>query len=149
MIGFDTNALVRMLVEDDKRQAGAVQEVVLFAEKNSLQILILSEVMIETVWVLESIYLCTKDEITQFLETLISVPTFTHPNPDVIRKAIQQYKKDGDFAYFVIIEQAKQQQAKNFFSFDKKLQKKFPDYVVENIPEERVRKEAKRGMPKE
>ena len=133
MIAFDTNVVVRMLVEDDKRQAGAVQEAVLFAEKNSIQILILSEVLIETVWVLESVYQCTKGEIARFLETLISASTFTHPNPDVIRKAIQQYKRGGDFADFVIIEQARQQQAKNFFSFDRKLQKKYPDYVVSKI----------------
>ncbi|MBW1707859.1 MAG: type II toxin-antitoxin system VapC family toxin [Deltaproteobacteria bacterium] len=133
MIAFDTNFVVRMLVEDDKRQAGAVQKTVLYAEKNAIQILILSEVLIETVWVLESVYQCTKHEITQFLETLISASTFTHPNPDVIRKAIQQYKRGGDFADFVIVEQAKKKQAKSFFSFDKKLQKKYPDYVVSNI----------------
>ena len=133
MIAFDTNVVVRMLIEDDKRQAAAVQEAVLFAEKNSIQILILSEVLIETVLALESIYQCTKVEITQFLETLISTSTFIHPNPNVIRKAIQQYKRGGDFADFVIIEQAKQQGAKNFFSFDKKLQKKYPDYVVRKI----------------
>ena len=64
---------------------------------------------------------------------MISASTFTHPNPDVIRKAIQQYKRGGDFADFVIVEQAKKKQAKSFFSFDKKLQKKYPDYVVTNI----------------
>ncbi len=133
MIAFDTNAVVRMLIEDDKKQAKTIQETVLFAETNSIQILILSEVLIETVWVLESIYQCTKDEVTQFLETLISTSTFTHPNPDVIRKAIRQYKRGGDFADFVIVEQARQQQAKSFFSFDKKLQNKYPHYVVEKI----------------
>ena len=56
MIAFDTNALVRMLIEDDKNQACIVQKVVALAEQNSLQIIILPEVLIETVWVLESIY---------------------------------------------------------------------------------------------
>lgn len=138
MIAFDTNFLVRMIVEDDRKQAGAVQEIVLYAEKNAIQILILSEVLIETVWVLESVYHCTKDEITQFLETLISTATFTHPNPEVIRKAIKEYKSGGDFADFVLVEHAKQEQAKCFFSFDKKLQKKYPDYVVSNISETRA-----------
>ena len=133
MIAFDTNFLVRMLVEDDIKQAESVRKTILYAEKLSIQILILSEVLIETVWVLESVYQCTKNEISQFLETLLSASTFTHPNPDVIRKAIQQYKKGGDFADFVIVEQAKQKQAKSFFSFDKKLQKKYPDYAVSNI----------------
>ncbi len=36
MIGFDTNALVRMLVEDDAVQAQAVQDAVQFADQNSL-----------------------------------------------------------------------------------------------------------------
>ena len=40
MIAFDTNALVRMLIEDDKNQAKIVQEVVTLAEQNSLQIMI-------------------------------------------------------------------------------------------------------------
>ena len=146
MIAFDTNFVVRMIVEDDRKQAGAVQKIVLYAEKNAIQILILSEVLIETVWVLESIYHCTKDEIAQFLETLISASSFTHPNPDVIRKAIKNYKRGGDFADFVIVEQAKQKQAKFFFSFDKKLQKKYPDYVVSNISmTQAIVKDTKKG----
>lgn len=133
MIAFDTNALVRMLVEDDRPQAKAVQEVVLSAEKNSFQIVILSEVLIETVWVLEAVYQCTRDEISQFLESLISISTFSLPDSPIIRKAIQQYKRRGDFADLVIVGQARKQQAKQFFSFDKKLQKVFPDYVIDNL----------------
>jgi len=41
MIALDTNALVRMLIEDDKKQARAVEDLVLFAEKNSYQLIIL------------------------------------------------------------------------------------------------------------
>jgi len=52
MISLDTNALVRMLIEDDKDQFQAVQKVVSLVEKNSDQILLLSEVLMETIWVL-------------------------------------------------------------------------------------------------
>ena len=133
MIALDTNALVRMLIEDDQNQAKKVREAVSFAEKKSLQIIILSEVLIETVWVLEAVYKCTREEISQFLEILISTSTFTCPDSAVIRSAVQQYKKGGDFADLVIIGQAKSYQAKIFFSFDKKLQKRFPDYVIEKL----------------
>jgi predicted nucleic-acid-binding protein len=133
MIAFDANALVRMLVEDDRLQAKAVQEVVLTAEKNSFQIIISSEVLIETVCVLETVYQCTRNEISQFLESLISISTFSSPDPSIIRKAIQQYKKRGDFANLVIVGQARKQQAKQFFSFDKNHQKLFPDYVIDNL----------------
>jgi predicted nucleic-acid-binding protein len=132
MIAFDTNALVRMLIEDDKSQARAVQKAVLFAEEKSLQILILSEVIIETVWVLETVYQCTRNEVSQFLESLISTSTFKVPDSPIVHKAIQRYKREGDFADLIIVGQARKQQAKKFFSFDKKLQKLFPDYVIED-----------------
>ncbi len=133
MIAFDTNALVRVLVEDDQDQAKTVQKTITFAEKNSIQILILSEVLIETVWVLESVYGSTRDEISQFLETMIYTPTFTFSDYETIRKTVHQYKKEGDFADLLIVNQAIEQQAKKLFSFDKRLQKKFPGFVVGKI----------------
>ena len=130
MIALDTNALVRMLIEDDIKQAKMVEETIALAEKKSVQILILSEVLVETIWVLESVYQCTREEISQFLETLIFTPTFSFVDPQVIRRATHEYKKGGDFADLLIVNQAKEHQVKKFFSFDKKLQKKFPGYVT-------------------
>lgn len=51
----------------------------------------------------------------------------------MIRKAIKEFKKDGDFADHLIVSQAKHHQAEKLFSFDKKLQNRFPDFVTENI----------------
>ena len=133
MIAVDTNALVRVLVEDDKEQAQAVRKTINFAEKNSIQILILSEVLLETVWVLESVYGSSRDEIFKFLETLIYTPTFTLSDYESIRRAVHQYKKEGDFADLLIVNKAIEQQAKKLFGFDKGLQTKFPDFVVEKI----------------
>jgi predicted nucleic-acid-binding protein len=133
MIALDTNALVRMLIEDDENQAKQVQHVVMSAEKNSVQILIIPEVLIETVWVLESVYRCTRKEIWQFLESLLSTATFAFPNSTVIRDVTNQYKKRGDFADLLIVAQARKHKAKKLFSFDKNLQKIFPNYVVEKI----------------
>lgn len=130
MIALDTNVLVRMLIEDDRRQARIIEKTIAWAEKNSVPVLILSEVLVETVWVLESVYQCRREEILKFLQTLIVTPTFAFVDPQVIRRAIHEYKKGGDFADLLIVNQAKQHQAKTFFSFDKKLQKKFPGYVL-------------------
>ena len=134
MIAIDTNALIRMLIEDDERQAKAVQNIVIFAEKNKTQILILNEVLIETVWVLESVYKCTRKDISQFLETLISTSIYTFTDLPVISRAVHQYKKSGDFADLLIIGQEKKHNAKIFFSFDIKLQKIFPGYVFDKLP---------------
>ena len=40
MISLDTNALVRVLIEDDKRQAKMTEETIVLAEEKSVQILI-------------------------------------------------------------------------------------------------------------
>ena len=133
MISLDTNALVRMLVADDRDQCRAVQEVIMLVEDSSKQILLLSEVLMETIWVLESIYQCTRDEIVAFLQQLIITPTFTLADPEVIRRVVHQYQRGGDFADLIIVAKSKEKRIKKFFSFDKKLQKKFPDYVVDKI----------------
>ena len=133
MISLDTNALVRMLIEDDEDQFQAVRKAISLVEKNSSQILLLSEVLMETIWVLESIYQCTREDISEFLESLTITPTFAFADPEVIRRAVHQYKQGGDFADLIIVGKAKESRAKKFFSFDKKLQKKFPDYVVGEI----------------
>lgn len=84
-------------------------------------------------WVLESIYRCNREETSQFLELLVSTSTFTFPDTTAIRIAAKHYKKEGDFADLLIVGQARKWQAKKFFSFDKKLQKIFPHYVVEKL----------------
>ena len=133
MIAFDTNALIRMLVEDDEDQSKEVRNVVNFAENSSTKILILPEVLIETVWVLEAVYKCSRKEISEFLDSLIETSIFTIADLSVISSSIKQYKKGGDFADMVIIGQAKNRKAKLFFSFDKKLKKTYPDFVIDRI----------------
>jgi predicted nucleic-acid-binding protein len=133
MIAFDTNALVRMVMEDDEHQARIVQDVVTFAEEKSLRILVLPEVLIETVWVLESVYQCARKDISQFLELLTATSTFTLPDAPVIRNAAKGYRRGGDFADLLIVGQARKWQARRFFSFDKALQKTFPGYVVGHL----------------
>jgi predicted nucleic-acid-binding protein len=133
MIALDTNALIRMLIEDDATQAKVVKDIVLQVEAASGKILILSEVLIETVWVLESVYACKRAEISDFLELLLENATFSLAEPTTLRSAASQYKRSGDFADLVIVNQSKRHKAEKLISFDKKLQKRFTAYVVETI----------------
>ena len=132
MIAFDTNALVRMLIEDDADQTKIIKDLVIEVENSSGQILILSEVLIETVWVLESVYQCTRAEIVKFLEMLIHTSVFAVSDPSIFQTIVSQYKKGGDFAGLAIVNQAKHAQATKLISFDKQLQKKFKGFVVES-----------------
>jgi predicted nucleic-acid-binding protein len=133
MIALDTNAIVRVLTEDDEIQAKAVQAIINNAETNGRRLLILSEVVIETVWVLESVYQCSREEIAVFIESLLAASTFYLPDATVIRKATHQYRNQGDFADLLIVGQAQKHQAKKLFTFDRTLQKRFPDFATESL----------------
>jgi predicted nucleic-acid-binding protein len=133
LIALDTNALVRLLIEDNKKQASTVKNIIKYVEQKGQQIIILTEVLIETVWVLESVYECTREDVCRFLETLTYASAFTFSEPQIIVNAIRHFKKGGDFADLVIVMQSLNHQATKMISFDKKLQKLFPDYVVEKL----------------
>lgn len=122
-----------MLIEDNEKQALAVRRLIESMEKRGQQIMILTEVLIKTVWVLESVDHCTREDIYRFLEALMHTTVFTFSEPQVTGNAIHQYKNGGDFADLVIVMQAINHHATKLFSFDKKLQKSFPDYVVEKL----------------
>lgn len=133
MIALDTNAIVRVLTEDDEIQAKAVQTIINNAETNGRRLLVLSEVVIETVWVLESVYQCSREEIAVFIDNLLAAPAFYLPDSTIIRKATKQYRNQGDFADLLIVGQAQKHQAKKLFTFDRKLQRRFPDFATESI----------------
>ena len=133
MIALDTNALVRMLVEDDTAQAQIVQQIVSFAEQKSITILILPEVLLETVWVLESVYGIERAEITRFLHALLGASAFAISHDSVVRSAIRQYQKGSDFADALIVGQAKKEKALALFSFDRRLSRRFPEFVYSNF----------------
>jgi predicted nucleic-acid-binding protein len=129
MIALDTNALVRLLVEDDAQQAKIIQQVVSFAEQKSITVLVLPEVLLETVWVLESVYGIEQAEIVKFLDVLLATSTFSLPDASMVRSAVRRYQQGLDFADALITSQAKKEKAQALFSFDKSLSRRFPEFV--------------------
>jgi len=129
MIALDTNALVRLLVEDDAQQAKIIQQLVSFAEQKSITVLVLPEVLLEAVWVLESVYSVKRAEIIEFLNLLLATSTFALPDVSVVRSAMRLYQKGLDFADALITSQAKKEKALALFSFDKSLSRRLPEFV--------------------
>jgi predicted nucleic-acid-binding protein len=95
--------------------------------------LILPEVLIETVWDLESVYRCKRLEVCNFLTLISEIQVFTFPDRSVIRNAVGRYKKGGDFADHIIVAQARKHSARRMLSFDQKLQNRFPEFVVGDL----------------
>ena len=83
----------------------------------------------------ETYFLCFYPKLIslEYRIQLIFTPVFTFVDSQVSRRATHEYKKGGDFADLLIVVQAKEHQARKLISFDKKLQKKFPDFVIEKL----------------
>jgi len=75
MRAFDTNAVLRFLVNDDDKQSPLVYKILLDAQKRDERIFIPQSVILETIWVLGSYYKYTRNEILTALDNLIAMPT--------------------------------------------------------------------------
>jgi len=118
---IDTNLLVRYLTDDDPQKAKAVDVLLNRAGKGELRILIPSIVVAELVWVLESSYKMTADEIAKLLEAILNTPGIAVQEKGIIKAALSLYKtKEIDLIDAWIIEFAKARGAKKIYTFDKK-----------------------------
>jgi len=74
MIALDTNILVRLLVKDDDEQSRIVFKRFKKAEKNSEILFVPLLVVLELIWVLDSVYDCNREEIVNAIEKLTMMP---------------------------------------------------------------------------
>jgi predicted nucleic-acid-binding protein len=99
MIGLDTNVLVRYLAQDDReqsRQATKLVEGTLTAEDPGWVSLI---VLVEVVWVMESCYDATRQEVAALLETMLRVKQLRFQEADAAWQALRVFRAGkGDFA---------------------------------------------------
>lgn len=77
MNALDTNALVRFLVVDDEKQATAVKRILLESEKKGTTVFVPAAVILETIWVLSSVFSLANAEIIKAIETILGMPVFT------------------------------------------------------------------------
>ena len=83
MLAVDTNVLVRLLVNDDARQGAAARR--LF---ESDEIWIGVTVLLETAWVLESVYDLSADETVKALQRLLGLPNVRAEDPGAVAAAL-------------------------------------------------------------
>jgi len=74
MKALDTNVLIRFLVRDDERQAEIIYRVFKQAESDKEVLFVPLLVVLETVWVLESVYKISRQEILDSINELILMP---------------------------------------------------------------------------
>ena len=84
MIGVDTNILVRFLVNDDLVQAQRVRSFFRKVEEEGDTLFISDPVMLELLYVLDSVYGYNRMEILGALESMLSVGVFIFENHDLL-----------------------------------------------------------------
>jgi predicted nucleic-acid-binding protein len=74
MKALDTNVLVRFLVRDDEQQAKTIYRIFKQAESDKEALFVPLLVVLETIWVLESVYKIPRQEILGSINELILMP---------------------------------------------------------------------------
>lgn len=94
MTGFDTNVLVRFLVQDDAEQAKAALDLMAtFTEAKPG--FICREVLVELVWVLERAYALPRRDIALALDGLMEARELVIEAADRAAIAVDRYRKGG------------------------------------------------------
>ena len=120
-VAFDTNYLLRHIMQDDAAQAAVVAEAIRAEAAANQAVLIPELVLAETVWTLASYYRLKREEIAEVIETVSNDAAFEFENPGRVAKALKQFKKNrAHFPDYLIAGAAKERGAR-LLSFDRAL----------------------------
>ena len=93
MLAVDTNVVVRLLVNDDEQQGAKAR-----ALFESDEVWIGSTVLLEVMWVLESVYGLDEVEAAEALDRLLGLPNVRVENPGAIAMALAAAKQGVELA---------------------------------------------------
>jgi len=116
----DTNIFIRYLTDDIPEQADACDKIFRNAIENKDPLFTTELVITEIIWVLESYYALTKEEVQDKVEKILNTPNLICPNKDLILSALSLYsEKNIDYidAYNALIVRA--QGIDEVYSYDK------------------------------
>lgn len=89
MKALDTNVLVRFLVKDDPKQANTVYRLFKQAESNRESFWVPIAVILETIWVLDSVYQISRQEIVDSIADLLRLPVLKIETQAALQSFVQ------------------------------------------------------------
>lgn len=121
MKALDTNIIVRFLVSDDELQTQKVFEIFKNAELEKNHLFIPLLVVIEVIWVLESVYEISRNEIINAIKNLSLLPFIKIEKNDAIQNFLRNAELTNfDLSDLLIAYSAKNEKCENILTFDKK-----------------------------
>ncbi|MDD7986914.1 type II toxin-antitoxin system VapC family toxin [Lentisphaera marina] len=124
MIAIDTNILVRFLLSDDKKQSEKVYKFFKDTESKNDEIHVPILVIIELLWVIESVYEIERKDIINSLDQLILMPIFNFEHLSAIQEFVVDAKNNNyDLSDLLIAHTAPNSKCSFIITFDKKASK--------------------------
>ncbi len=119
MIALDTNLLVRLIVQDDDEQARAVERLLVRARRDQTPLFVADVVLCELVWVLTRRLGLQRAEIADALDRILRTELVVVASAAITSNALSAYRVGkGDFADYLIREQAVANDAAEVVTFD-------------------------------
>jgi len=126
LIALDTNVLVRFLVTDDAEQSAAAIALIERAIADDAMLYLGEIVIAETVWVLSRSYRFTRAEIAAIIHRLLAARHLVFGSSERITRALHHFETGkGDFADYLIAEDARAAGADQVATFDRALLREF------------------------
>ena len=119
MRAVDTNVLVRLIARDDAEQTASAESFVMRGAWVS------HLVLVETTWVLDSVYGLGHTQIAKAVEMLLSHRDLVLQDPDVVQAALTHYRKRPrlGFSDGMVLEVARKSGHLPLGTFDRQLRK--------------------------
>ncbi len=117
---IDTNIFIRFLVNDIPQKADACEKIFKNAVARKETLFTTEMVIAEIIWVLESYYELSQQEVQEKVEKILNTPNLICPHKDLILNALTIYgEKNIDYidAYNALI--LKDKGIKELYSYDK------------------------------
>ena len=120
-IFMDTNPFIRYLTNDVPERAERVENLLKKAKKGEIKLITNELIIVEIVWVLESIYDMDKNQIYNLLQAMFNTRNLEISNKVILQEASEIYKeKNIDFVDAYTVSYMKAKGFKTLCSFDKK-----------------------------
>ncbi len=122
MIAFDTNLLVRLVVEDDPAQWQIANDLLARCIEDEERCLVNIPVLCETVWVLLRRYHASREDLALTVESLLDDDVFEIEQRQVVEVALQRFREGrADLADYLIGVKNNRLHATTTYTFDRAL----------------------------
>ena len=124
MKAIDTNILIRFLIGDDELQAKKAYAIFKNAESEKKDLFVPLLVVLEMIWVLESVYEISRTEILDSISDILLMPILKFDQQPALQQLIRSAQGNKyDLSDLLIAHSAKINGCETVITFDKKASK--------------------------